>query len=394
MSEPIDDPILARVRECWEAAADLSVEDAMATAESAVVRWAWLTDGSRCSPEPFYAQRQGWAPGRELRAEPDTTTDVARCGFDEHNRAVVSYPDYHAGYSQRIARFFEDGTCRQLVFDAAGELVSLTLYEHDRDVLVRQAELDRRSPSAWRYLLSEYSYANGGVLERVHRREWGGNWDAETLRQAAAGMIEEFEYDEKGRLARITARGVLPGPAPKVVYKRRTTSSSADKVQTRFARQLAEAIEDAVQRCAFEEEVWCLALHYERESPFPPDVVVGAERERSEWGTEVDLLNPAEWDASGPPRRLRLKDPGLLDACAEAWDALATRDEASDEAAKVLNLTAKRLNRGRLGDHLNVTEDFFVYAVGLELEDLDANLRAALDDALYRELVNSGLTSP
>ena len=84
----------------------------------------------------------------------------------------------------------------------------------------------------------------------------------------------------------------------------------------------------------------------------------------------------------------------MLDACAEAWDALSASEKASDEAVKVLNATAKRLNRGRLGDHLNVTEDFFVYAVDLELEDLAANLRAALDDARYRELVKSGLTAP
>lgn len=55
----------------------------------------------------------------------------------------------------------------------------------------------------------------------------------------------------------------------------------------------------------------------------------------------------------------------------------------------MLNATAKRLNRGGLGDHLNVTDDFFVYAVDLGLDDLDANLRAALDDARYRELGNS-----
>ena len=175
-----------------------------------------------------------------------------------------------------------------------------------------------------------------------------------------------------------------------VVYRRRTKGSSG----TRLVTRLVDAIEQMVSQCVVDDRVWCLALQYEPESPLPPDVVLGVQRERRQWGGEVDLLNPAEWNADGPPRRLKLEDPGLLDMCAAVWDALASRDEAPARAAKLLNSTAKRLNQSSLSDYLDVTEDFFVYAVDLELEDLDANLRAAVGIARYRELVNAGLTSP
>lgn len=83
----------------------------------------------------------------------------------------------------------------------------------------------------------------------------------------------------------------------------------------------------------------------------------------------------------------------MADKYAEASDAVSAEDEASDEMVKILNAAAKRLNRRRLGDHLNVTQDFFVYAVDLELEDLDANLRAALGKERCRQLRDGGLTA-
>lgn len=395
MIEPIDDPILAAVKELWEASSELTVEEAMADAESAVVRWAWFTDDWCCSPEPFCAQRNGYAPGRELRREPDVDSDPAKCGFDEHDRCVASSEYHNAGENVfHNARFFEADTCRQLLFDD-DELVSVTLYVYDQGHLLRQAELDRRNPrSPWRYLMSEYFYGDEGRLERVHVRDWGGNRDDETLRRAAAGRFEEFEYDDEGALARITARAALPGPAPWVLYKRRKKGPSARTVQTKLESQLAQAVEDAARACAFDDEVWCLALHYDRGSPLAPYVVLGAERERSEWGADVDLLNPAEWDAHGPPRLIKLEDPALLDACAEAWEAMSTGDEGPEAAIKILNAAAKRLDRAPLGDHLNVTEDFFVYAVDLELEDVDANLQAVLGKERYRKLLDAGLTAP
>lgn len=291
-------------------------------------------------------------------------------------------------------RLFEANRCRELTFER-DELVAVALYEYDRDVLVRQAAMRRPAwgqVSAPRHL-QEYFYRDDGRLERVRSRSWDDDDPPETRRLSAAGRTEAFEYDDEGRLSRITACGNLPDAKPYVVYKRRTTASSAPNSQTALAKQLAASVEDAVRQCDFDEEVWCLALHYERASPVPPDVVVGAERERSAWGGDVDLLNPAEWDANEPPRRLKLVDPGLADAYAEASDALAAEDGAPHGMVKILNATAKRLNRRRLGDHLNLTQDFFVYAVDLELEDLDANLRAALGKARHRKLRDAGLTA-
>ncbi len=381
---------LEAVGEVWRTAPTL--EDALASVEAAVVRWAWFTESDCCSLEPYKAQRMGIAPGRVLAGEPDVIAWVVRGGFDERDRPVVSST---FGHERRVVandvRFFEGDTCRELHFDERGRLVWVTIFDFEQDVLVRQAS-HQQDGSDWAptQYLWEYFYGEGGRLERSRRRGWGGGYPAETRRREAAGTIEAFEYDDQGRLSRITAWTDLPGYRPELVYRRSTRASRA----TRLVTGLVEAIEAGVSRCCVDEKVWCLALHYDRQSPFPPDVVFGLERERKEWGSDVDLLNPAEWSADGPPRRLALEDPELLDLCASVWDALSCQHEAPARAVKLLNLTAKRLNQSGLRHHLDATDDFFVYAVDLELEDLDGNLRAALGKARYRELVNSGLTSP
>ena len=393
MNDPGDDPIFARAKKLLST----DMTDAMSAAESAVVRWAWYTADGRFSPEPFYVQRCDLPRGRALAGEPDlTSSDGVRCGFDQHDRVVVSSA-YDVGSSVRhTVRSFDGDTCRELVFAVAlrGEMQWVTLYEYEQGLVTRQAtvrppvspitrpDLVVRERHLW-----EYSYGPEGRLDRVHGRSWSNGYDAETARRAAAGAIEAFEYDDKGRLERITVGGVLPGAPPWVRYRRRTKASTS---RTALAAQLAQSIEDAVKGCVFGEQVWCLALHYERESPLAPDVVLGAERERREWGNDVDLLNPAEWDADDAPRRLRLADADVLDACAAAMGG----PSGADAAVKLLNATAKRLNRAGLGDHLDVTEDFFVYAVDLELEQLDANLRAALGAQRYRRLSAAGLTAP
>jgi YD repeat-containing protein len=401
VNDPADDQIFARAGELLSS--DLAA--AMAIAESAVVRWAWFTADAQFSPVPFDVQRHDLPRGRALPEEPDLTSrEGVRCGFDEHGRAVMS-SDIGRWSVRHTVRLFEGDTCSELVFTVAPgaavqervELHWVALFEYAGGVVVRQATMrPPRSPITEPELilrerhLWEYSYGPDGRLEQVWGRSWGHGYDAETERRTAAGAIETFEYDDKGRLARITARGVLPGAPLHVVYKRRTKASTGGKSRTALAAQLAQSIEDAVKACACDEQVWCLALHYERESPLPPDIVLGAERERREWGNDVDLLNPAEWGANGPPRRLRLTDVDVLDACAAALDA----PSGADAAVKLLNATAKRLNGAGLGDHLDVTEDFFVYAVDLELEELDANLRAALGAQRYRKLTAAGLTAP
>ncbi len=401
MNDPGDDPTFARASELLST--DLAA--AMTAAESAVVRWAWYTADGRFSPEPFYAQRRELPRGRALPDEPDLTSgDGVRCGFDQHDRAVVT-SEYDVGpwNVRHTVRSFDGDTCREVVFAVklraageagGGELQWVTLYEYEQGLVTRQAtvrppaspitepDLVVRERHLW-----EYSYGPQGRLDRVHGRSWSNGYDAETARRVAAGAIEAFEYDDKGRLERITVSGVLPGAPPWIRYRRRTKASTS---RTALAAQLAQSIENAVKGCAFGEQVWCLALHYERESPLAPDVVLGAERERREWGNDVDLLNPAEWDADDAPRRLRLVDADVLDACAAAMGG----PSGADAAVKLLNATAKRLNRAGLGDHLDVTEDFFVYAVDLELEQLDANLRAALGAQRYRRLSAAGLTAP
>lgn len=142
MNGSIDDPLLAAAEEIWTTAEGFA--DALSAAESAVVRWAWFSDSWCCSPEPFVAQRNGYAPGRELRGEPDlTSASAARCGFDDSNRAVVSCWHPNAGHGVTYTvRFFEDSRCRELAFER-DELLAVALYEYDQDVLVRRAAMGR-----------------------------------------------------------------------------------------------------------------------------------------------------------------------------------------------------------------------------------------------------------
>lgn len=376
------------LRRLWARAPKL--DEAASETERSVVRWEWFNWSS--SLEPFDSERNDFPRPRRLREPPTEVAWVSRCGFDEHGRAVAQYS---YGSSTHVAlrnfHFFEGDRCKRLNFGEDGELSSVLLYEYEGGRLVRARGYAESFPGEERWSVEDYAYDADGRPASVHSRSSGGDYPDEEKERIRAGYVDTFEYDERGKLLAIKRRSAWPGAAERVVYKRRTKGVSRTQLKRRVTDMLTEAIRAEVARCPPQETVWCLALQYEASAPFPPELVFGSERERTEWGPEVDLLNPAEWEADDPPRRLKLTDPALLEECTTLWSEISANATAERQAADLLNDVAKRLNEPGLDPALPVTEDFFVYAVDVELEHLERNLRRTLARPAYRALQRAGL---
>lgn len=353
-------PQIAELKGIWSQSP--SPTAALRKAESHVVGWEWSTDLARWVPEPYYHERIGTPRGHRLKSEPVGLDDVARYGFDVDGLLRVG--EIHRRDRTRttvIATPDQDRALRH-IFDERDVLVAVQLYELERGRAVSGYHYSAGGQWTW----SEFDYDTATGLPV--RMRWGGSpegFDEHTAQVRVAGSIAHFEHDEQGKLVRIVGRNQLPGEPDLVLYKRRRKGVSRRELARRVADQLTEAVPAAVDSASLREPVWCLALHYDPGAPLPPSVVLGAEPE----------LNPAEWEAA---RRLELDEPQLLESCAELWSEWGGEDSGPALARRLLNGVAKRLNELDWSDLVSAEEAFFVYAVDLELEDLERNLERSL----------------
>lgn len=150
------------------------------------------------------------------------------------------------------------------------------------------------------------------------------------------------------------------------------------------------------------EPVYCLALRYTEDIPFPPTVDLGrvSDREAVLRGVAPALRprmawNPAEWPscrAGEGELDVLADDPDLARLCTLANAALA--DDEDDEGERVRNClaaVARRLLAHDWGDALRTTEDFLVYATELELSDLREAMELSLPPERLERLADEGL---
>lgn len=104
------------------------------------------------------------------------------------------------------------------------------------------------------------------------------------------------------------------------------------------------------------------------------------------------MLNPAEWDATRPPRRLELQGDDLLRACA-ALQQTSTERSRESALGSFLDAVAKDLNRVGWRNLPPVADGFLVHATDTENADVERHLRAAVPTERLGPLDNAGLVA-
>lgn len=162
--------------------------------------------------------------------------------------------------------------------------------------------------------------------------------------------------------------------------------------------RLTELIPKIVAAANITDPIYCVALAYDDEGndSVPPCIGIGLESERIRWKTEHAkreknfVWNPAEFHHYEKPHTQIPDDEALEEAC----DFLNTKwaeGSSSAPAAKLLEEIAAALNHVAWPQSIRRTDDFVVYAVGLEGSNLRRSLKASLTPEKFGMLKAQGL---
>jgi hypothetical protein len=191
------------------------------------------------------------------------------------------------------------------------------------------------------------------------------------------------------RVRRDGTRFQLYQPLPKGL----TVKSLKETVRSRLVVLIPELVAAANIR----EPICCVALAYDEEGndALPPAIGIGLDSERQHWTAEHGkkakelVWNPAEFQHYEKPHT-QISDEVLDEACDYLNSKWAEGDSAAP-AAKLLIETAAELSRLDWPAAIQRTEDFVVYAVGLEGSGLRKSLKASLNQEKLALLKAKGL---
>ncbi|MBF9131987.1 hypothetical protein I0C86_23910 [Plantactinospora sp. S1510] len=345
------------------------------TATALVRRWEWYTwPGLDLRPLRF--ERDLLRAGRRLDARPPVDRDVLRIGFDAEGRAAVT--EEYSGFLH-------------------GRLYYETFVRHDGDV-VETAHFDTDGP----IYLHEYRFADGlmrsadMVARRGSGREAYGYADGRISRieiehDGRATSVLTAEHDDRGLVRVVEAIG----GRSEVRYERPPAGFDLDAACRTIEETLLALIPDAVARLVVDGPAACVALSYHRsKDALSFDVHAATEDERAVlaaidtqagWSPE-DFAASAHVDFEDAAlARLVGQEIALLDA--DDPDTAA----GSEVCRRLSCAVAGRLNLRDWSDTLPVTGDFVVYAVDLELVDLERNLADCLPPDRLARLRERGL---
>jgi hypothetical protein len=339
-----------------------------------VERWDWYS-WPGLDLRPLHFERDLLKPGRRLGVRPPLDRDVLRIGFDAEGRAVVTeqYSGFLHGrlYYETFVRYDGD------VVEAAHFGTDGPIYLHEYrfvDGLMRSADTIARRGSG----RESYTYTDGQI-SRV-----------EIEHDGRPGSVLMAEHDGGG-LVRVVE---VVGSRSEVRYERPPAGFDLDVACRAVEDALVALVPDAMARLAVDGPAVCVALSYHRSDPLSFEVHAATADERAalaaidaqaawspadfETGTGIDL------GEAGPVRLVR-QELALLDA--DDLDSAA----GSEVGRRLLCSVAARLNGRDWSDTLPVADDFVVYAVDLELVDLERNLTACLPPDRLAVLRDGGL---
>ncbi|MGC5286247.1 hypothetical protein [Micromonospora sp. DT231] len=337
-------------------------------ATALVASWDWYTwPGLDLRPLRF--ERDLLRPGRRLDARPPVDADVLRLGFDAQGRVAV-VQEYSGFLHGRLyyETFFRHGheVVEEAHFDTDGPIY-LHEYRFD-DGLMRAANMVARHGSG----RETYTYTDG----RISR--------VEIERHGHPSAILVAEHDDHGLRALVE----VTGRRSRELYVRPPAGFDLDAACRALEDELVALIPDAAALLPVDDPVACLALSYAGPAQLSLGISAATTDERDELRTVEARAawSPADFDTStdidlGPSRLIR-QELALLDA--DDPDVSA----GSETLRRLLCAVAARLNLRDWSATLPVTDDFVVYAVDLELVDLERNLTSCLPPdrlALIRE---------
>ncbi|WP_433831136.1 hypothetical protein ACQP2E_12705 [Actinoplanes sp. CA-015351] len=343
-------------------------------ATACVERWDWYS-WPGLDLRPLHFERDLLKPGRRLDARPPVGRDVLRIGFDAGGRTVV-IEEYSGFLRSRLhAETFVrhgDGLVEAAQFDADGPIY-LHAYESEGG-LMRLAEMVARGGSG----RERYEYT-GGRISRVEI-EHGGR----------PRSVLTAEHDHRGLLRLVE----VIGRRSAVRYERPPAGFDLDVACRDLEDSFVTRVLGAAERLDVDGPVACLALSYYRQRPLSFEIHAATADERAELRSADAhaAWSPADFEASTDAGlddiaalRLVAQELTLLDA--DDVDAAA----GSEIGRRLMCAVAARLNRRDWSGTLPVTDDFLVYAVDLELVDLERNLTVCLPPERLAEVRERGL---
>jgi hypothetical protein len=362
--------------------------------EDAVVEWRWARQASDLQrPEPLYHLRAGLPAPKLLKDAPRLPSDEQQYGFDAGGDIVVTREYMIPGSFREELRVRRDDTVTGYRWSETGEPMEVNIARFDAGKIQSLVTVwPKGRPNAPHgSSIERYEY-DGDLLSEIYEESLDAFGDEPPQRRQT--RIRAL-YDPLGRLSELREQG---DGGEKVLYRASGTGPSMDKLQRRVEDRLVAVLPALVREHA-DEPIYCLALHYELESPLPPTVALGLERDREAWMQTIDNLqtlkltvwNPAEFsNYSGESIGGSLTD---VDAeLARAVNAIPENaDGAAERGRSALNRAARRLQKLDWPSIAPVTYDFAVFAVDLELTHLDENLGHSVPASLRKRLSSRGL---
>jgi hypothetical protein len=380
-------PLLGKPWAAVEAAAAKELADI----ETRVARWVWAAERTEWEVlAPLWVERRGERPGGGvLAAAPENVADAVLYGYGAGGELLIArrFRDGAPGdpdirdYVVRVPA--EDGTVLQLCFfhpfvrSAFAELrrIERATISGDRVVAV---DVWSAPPEEGAHMREEYIYAE----DRLTRIEYSFRALArpDVLRHSY-----EVGYDGEGRLQTIVKQQT--GKADDVVY-RASSTAAVRNARKRIVARLADGVIAWANRVELQMPACAIAIAYDAESgaPLPPSLGVITKANVSGAPSRVpeDLWNPAEFPGFDV-QPAEFDDPDLLEDCRTLNQAWASTLD-TDAVRKLLVETAKQVNARRNEIRIESLGELAIYAVDLELVDLQRNLRATVSPTVIENI--------
>ncbi|MCG5468899.1 hypothetical protein LADH09A_002799 [Micromonospora sp. LAH09] len=344
------------------------------SATALVESWDWYTwPGPDLRPLRF--ERDLLKPGRRLDARPPDNRDVLQIGFDARRRPTVieEYSGFLHGKLHHETFFRHGDDIVEVAHFATDGPIYLHEYRFE-DGLMRSATMVARRGSG----RESYAYTDGRI-SRVEVEHSGG-----------PPAVLAAEHDDRGLLRLVQTTG----NESRVLYTRPPANFDLDAACRAIEDLLVALIPDAAARLDVDDRIACLALSYARPTQLSIGISVATEAERADlsaidaqaaWAPEdFETNTDIDLDDTGPSRLVR-QELALIDA--DDYDVAA----GSEIGRRLFCAVAARLNLHDWSATLPVTDDFVVYAVDLELVDLERNLTSCLPPDRLAQFHERGL---
>ncbi|MEY9932445.1 hypothetical protein ABH926_007096 [Catenulispora sp. GP43] len=333
-------------------------------AHAAVVRWEWYDDEA-FDLRPLHYQRDLSHPGHRLAERPDLAQDHFQIGFDADDRlvAMLEYSGFLGGklYYETFRTYLVD-TVEEAHFHADGRPIYLHEFGFEAGRMRSVAMVATGGGGC-----ETYDYTDDQVTRIVTHH---GDRQSGALLPLRFYTAIDAVYDDEG-LVRLEISERLG--SPQVKYERPPVGFTVEDAWATVQQELLTQIPRSVRDLAIDTPAYCIALMYdERADPTDFTIHVGLDEDR-----RVHLADKPDSDVIWSPADMAHETSVDLGAVSDVARLLAQELTltCSDMGRGLLCAMASLLSAADWITVLPITKDFVVYAVDVEMEHLDDNLR-------------------